>query len=166
MAPLPLLKIASLALRTISKPLTSQMMKRTKNRPTVQRICEYVGETVHQLTSRLNIVANGYRVVTINPLPKEDALNSGVSIMSEFIVFSFAGTLVTYEYFVSENEKAVKSAKSAEKEQKYRQSIQDRFSTLDRKSESLAQKLNAIEQAIRCSKEDENNKKKGSWFWS
>ncbi|KAJ1430281.1 optic atrophy 3 protein-domain-containing protein [Ochromonadaceae sp. CCMP2298] len=148
MAPLPMLKIAALALRTISKPLAARLMKQTKSHPLVSRICAIAGEYAHQITSRINIMASGYKVVTVKPLPKEDALNDGVGVISEVLVFSFAGFLVAYEYKITEDEKAMKSAKAAQIEADYKQSLQDRFDSLEKNIAVLTDGLQKIEQSV------------------
>jgi hypothetical protein len=87
-------------------------------------------------------------VVTVNPLPKEDALNDGVYLISEFLVFSFAGTVLVYEYKITEDEKAAKSAKTAQNEVDYRQSLRDRFDSLDKKVSMLTDGIQHIEQIV------------------
>jgi hypothetical protein len=87
-------------------------------------------------------------VVTVKPLPKEDALNDGVGVISEVLVFSFAGFLVAYEYKITEDEKAMKSAKAAQVEADYKQSLQDRFDSLEKNIAVLTDGLQKIEQSV------------------
>lgn len=84
-------------------------------------------------------------MVGINPLPKEEALNSGVTIVSEIIVFFVAGTILVYEYKVSEESNAAKSAAAAKVQRETKQELDDRFEVLDTKLLVLAERIQELE---------------------
>lgn len=90
----------------------------------------------------------GYRVVGVNPLPTEEALNSGVTIASEIIVFCVAGSILVYEYRASEESSAAKTAAANKVAMEAQQQLDDRFETLDTKLLVLAEKLQALEKTI------------------
>lgn len=87
----------------------------------------------------------GYRVVGINPLPKEEALNNGVTIVSEILVFFVAGTILVYEYKVSEESNAAKAAAAAKVQRETKQQLDDRFEVLDTKLLVLADRIQELE---------------------
>lgn len=84
----------------------------------------------------------------VNPLPVEEALNSGVTIASEIIVFCVAGSLLAYEYNASEESNARKSAAAAKATQEAQQQLDDRFEALDTKILVLADRVQGLEKAI------------------
>lgn len=90
----------------------------------------------------------GYRVVGINPLPEEAALNLGVYFVSEFIVLSIGGALLVVEYNRNEKQNAIKTAKAAKAEAEFRQSLEDKFNEFDEKLAALHKKVQKIEKQL------------------
>jgi hypothetical protein len=89
-APIPLLKIGGLLIRTLSKPLANQMKSWVKTNEPFANFCCYIGQQTHQVLSILNIRAAGLKVVSVKPLPREEAVADGVGYASEVFVFSVA----------------------------------------------------------------------------
>lgn len=97
-------------------------------------------------------------MVGVNPLPTEEALNSGVTIASEIIVFTVAGTLLVYEYTMSERSNAAKTAAANQAAAAAQQQLDDRFEKLETKVLVLAQRVQSIEKSI-AEQEAKNAKK-------
>lgn len=87
-----------------------------KKHPTMNNACVYVGQISHQITSRLNVLASGYKILGIKPLPEEEALARGVNFLSESFVFLVGGGIIVVEYNRSEEKSALKAQKEAMKE--------------------------------------------------
>ena len=89
-------------IKTLSKPLASRLKIAAKKREGLNHFCKFVGEKAHQISSRLNVYASGHQVITIKPLPEEEALQDGISYLSEVFVFAVASTVLVIEYHRSE----------------------------------------------------------------
>jgi hypothetical protein len=85
--------------------------------------------------------------VGVAPLPQEEALNSGVSIVSEILVFFVAGSILVYEYQVSEASNAAKAAAAAKEKNDAKQQLEDRLSAIDTQLLVLADRLQTLEKA-------------------
>jgi len=158
MAPLPLLKLFGLLVKTLSKPLAARMKTEAKRKAKFSSLCIFVGQQSHQITSRLTALASGFRVLTINPLAEEEALSQGISFLSEFFVFSVAGGIIIIEFARSELKNAQKAEQTVKAEAEFRQYLEDRFSNLDQKLESMARRIETIEQ--KQTKDNERNRRK------
>jgi hypothetical protein len=86
-------------------------------------------------------------VVGVPPLSTEDALSSGVTIGSEFLVFCVAGGILIYEYNVSEKSNAAKAAVAAKEREEARQRLEDRLCAIDTQLLVLADRLQAVEKS-------------------
>mmetsp|Transcript_2511 Transcript_2511/g.5300 ORF Transcript_2511/g.5300 Transcript_2511/m.5300 type:complete len:262 (+) Transcript_2511:21-806(+) len=145
MAPIPLVKVGVLVLRTIAKPVATRLMIDAKRHPTIEKLCVSVGQSFHQVSSRINILASGYRIVGIPPIPHEQALNDGVSIVSDVLVFCVAGTILWYEYNAAEHSAAIKAAAAQKEKDDAKQDLENRLSSLDTQLLVLADRLQNIE---------------------
>lgn len=119
-------------------------------------LCIYVGQQSHQITSRLTALASGFKVLTINPLVEEEALSQGISFLSEFLVFSVAGTIIVVEFTRSEMKNAQKAEQTKKAEAEFRQYLEDRFANIDQKLESMSKRIEIIEQK----QDNERNRRK------
>jgi hypothetical protein len=75
MAPLPLLKLAGLLVKTLAKPVANRVKVEATRHPRLSLVCTSVGQLLHQVTSRINVMAQGYKVLNIDPLPEEEGEN-------------------------------------------------------------------------------------------
>ncbi len=103
-------------MKTIAKPVASRMKVEAKKHPLFMSICTHIGEFSHQITSRVNVLASGYKILGIKPLPEDEALSRGVNFLSESFVFLVGGTIIVVEYQRSEAKSAVKAEQQAQKE--------------------------------------------------
>lgn len=148
MAPLPLLKLAGLLVKTIAKPVATRLKVEARKHPTFSRICIKVGELSHQVTSRMNVIASGYKILGVNPLPEEEALSRGVNFLSESFVFTVAGTIIIVEYSRSETKNALKAQKAAEEESRFRQYLDDKFAALSADLHFLRDRVEKLETIV------------------
>jgi len=96
-----------------------------KRHPTLMSSCIYVGQFSHQITSRLNVLASGYKILGIKPLPEDEALSRGVNFLSEAFVFLVGGGIIIVEYSRSEAKNALKAEQTAQKEADLLQRLTD-----------------------------------------
>eukprot|EP01041_Mallomonas_annulata_P009588 gene9588-19930_t len=114
-------------LKQISKPLAARLKVEATKRPNFGSRCAYVGENVHQINSRVNVIASGYKFVGAKPLSYEDARNQGVDFLSELFVFSAAGGIIIIEFWRSETKAAIKAKETAAKEK----NLEERFRNIE-----------------------------------
>jgi hypothetical protein len=135
---LPLLKLGGLLVRTLAKPMASGIKNRLRRHPVLSEQVGVMGQGLHQISSRINVVSSGYKFVGAKPLNHEDAVAKGANAISEGFIFFVAATVATFEYFRSENKSALKAqkqaAKEAEEERKmaeWRLSVEERIGRIE-----------------------------------
>lgn len=108
-------------------------------------MCINIGQLSHQIVSRINVIASGYKVITINPLPDDEALNQGVDFLSESIIFLIGGGVILLEFYKNEKKNQQKALQVEEETKEFRQALEDRFSSLDAKIGELNERLALME---------------------
>ena len=97
-AGLPLLKLSTLLVKAIAKPLASGIKNEAKKYPTIDYVCVSAGNWVHYCYARINVAAMGYKFVGVKPLPHDQALSDGVSFLAEAFVIGFSAAVVVIDY--------------------------------------------------------------------
>mmetsp|Transcript_14435 Transcript_14435/g.18851 ORF Transcript_14435/g.18851 Transcript_14435/m.18851 type:complete len:181 (+) Transcript_14435:124-666(+) len=97
-AALPLTKLAGLLIKTLSKPLSKRIKHDFSRFQLTQRLLVGIGQTSHQITSRMTIWSAGYKVREIKPLETEKALGTGAEFVGESVIFLVSGGWIMYEY--------------------------------------------------------------------
>lgn len=137
------LKMFSLAVKTLAKPVATVMKSRLVESSQTSSTYVYVGQFSHQVWSKLQIRAAGHQgKLKIKPLDDATALKDGVDVLSEAFVFLVAGTCLGLE--VSNNMKAKADAANAKKEEDSRKQM-DR----DEQIASINRRLNSMIAAVR-----------------
>lgn len=165
-AGLPLLKLSTLFVKTISKPLASRLKVEAKNRPLLGRLCQGVGDGWHYMNSRGNVVASGYKFVGVKPLPVLEAVNDGAGILAEGLVVGFSVFAVVVESRRSANSNAMKAEKAAEEKRRDAQALEERFLKLERLVEEARQERSQwfVTQKQRKSESESSTKQAGGWM--
>ena len=135
MAALPLLKLSTLLVKTIAKPLASQLKSASATRPRLANFCASIGNSVHYIYSRANVIAAGHKFVGVKPLPAEQAVSDGISTLSEALVLGFSAGAVIIDALRSANSNALKAEKAAEEKRIAAEELEKRFLDLERKVE-------------------------------
>lgn len=73
------------------------MKKEAPKKPLFSKFCIGIGQGVHTLFSRINVLASGYKFVGVKPLAADEALSKGVEYLSEFLVISASGAIIMIE---------------------------------------------------------------------
>jgi hypothetical protein len=79
-----------------------------------------------------------------------------VNLVSDFIVFFIAGTILVYEYSESEKNSAIKAKVAAQAQLDYDQRINDKFDDLDMKILVLSDRVLELERIVQASSNNKN----------
>jgi optic atrophy 3 protein len=136
---IPLLKLGGLLIRTVTKPFANQIAGQAKHNEFLSKRCASIGQVIHQVMTRINVVSSGYRFVGVKPLPTEEAIAKGASFMSETIIFGVAGAVTTFEWLRTEDQKAKKEAEKAIKSAQEKKDLLDRLTKIEKRLDALAE---------------------------
>ncbi|KAJ6763951.1 OPTIC ATROPHY 3 PROTEIN OPA3 [Salix purpurea] len=162
---LPAVKLGTLALKTICKPIANRLKKEAGLHPKFRHFIINMAQANHRFTTRMQRRIYGRSVdAVIRPLDEEKAVQASADLIGELFVFSMneselhacsrvtiiqiclvAGAAVIFEVQRS-------SRSEARKEEKQRQEIEammQRDEELAREIQALKQKLDEVEQLAR-----------------
>mgnify|MGYP003387642320 CR=1 FL=1 len=94
------------------------MKSEAPKHPRFSKFCVGIGQGMHSLYSRINVLASGYKFVGVKPLAHDEALAKGVDYFSEFAVIFASGAIIMIEFTRSEKKNTLKSVQAAAKEAK------------------------------------------------
>jgi optic atrophy 3 protein len=159
-AGLPLLKLSTLLVKAIAKPLASGIKNEAKKYPTIDYVCVSAGNLVHYCYARINVAAMGYKFVGVKPLPHDQALSDGVSFLAEAFVIGFSAAVVVIDYRRSAAKSALSAAKLKEEKKREKDEIADAL-------RAIHQRLDKIENNQSKQNKDETTegKKQSGWLW-
>ncbi|KAF5810932.1 hypothetical protein HanXRQr2_Chr04g0175441 [Helianthus annuus] len=143
---LPFMKLGTLALRTLSKPIANRLKKEAAINPKFRTSIIGIAQANHWLTTTVQRRIYGRATnVEIRPLNEERAVQVAGDLIGELFVFTVAGAVVIFE--------VQRSARSeAKKEEIRKQEIEvmkQRDEELAQQVELLKQKLNQLEQVTK-----------------
>ncbi|KAG8385498.1 hypothetical protein BUALT_Bualt03G0051600 [Buddleja alternifolia] len=143
---LPLLKLGTLALKTLSKPIAARLKKEAGLHPKFRNIIVSIAQANHRVTTTMQRRIYGHATdVEIRPLNEEKAVQAAVDLMGEFFVFSVAVAALIFE--VQRNSRS--EAKKEEIRKQEMEGMRQRDEDLAKEVELLKQKLAEIEQMAR-----------------
>ena len=102
-----------------------------------QNALVHVGQMTHTITSRLTIMSEGYKVRSIKPLERDDAIKKGADFIGESFVFSVAVGVVVVDNVMKKNSDEKKSIKQKEKIQKEKDELDNQLNSLDARLKAL-----------------------------
>ncbi|KAK9055919.1 hypothetical protein SSX86_027006 [Deinandra increscens subsp. villosa] len=143
---LPFMKLGTLALRTLSKPIANRLRKEAAINPKFRTSIIGIAQTNHWVTTTIQRRIYGRATnVEIRPLNEERAVQVAGDLIGELFVFTVAGAALIFE--------VQRSARSeARKEEIRKQEIEvmkQRDDNLTKQIELLKQKLNKLEQVTK-----------------
>lgn len=141
MAPLPLVKLGSLLVKTLAKPVAKNIKSQAVKINSTREALIWVGQSSHALTTRMTIWSSGYKVRSISKIDDDTALSQGADILSESIIFGVSVCLLAFEYNRS-------SDKERRKEETRHKKIRDESTRLQEKLDSLDKRLVALEKYV------------------
>ncbi|KAK1420417.1 hypothetical protein QVD17_21996 [Tagetes erecta] len=159
---LPFMKLGTLVVRTLSKPIATSLKKQAAVNPKFRNSIISIAQANHWLTTTIQRRIYGRATnVEIRPLNEERAVQVAGDLIGELFVFTVAGAVVIFE--------VQRSARSeAKKEEILKQEIlvmKQRDEDLSKQLELLEQKLNqlehfTIEKVLACALISENGQTK------
>ncbi|KAI4306427.1 hypothetical protein L6164_029704 [Bauhinia variegata] len=95
---LPLLKLGTLALRTLSKPVANRLKHQAAIHPRFNQFIIDIAQANHRIQTRMyRRIYNHATDVEIRPLNEEKAVQAAVDLIGELFVFTVAGALLIFE---------------------------------------------------------------------
>lgn len=140
---LPVLKLGTLALKTLSKPFGSRLKQQAGLHPKFRNFIVSIAQANHRITTTMQRRLYGHATnVEIRPLDEEKAVQAAVDLLGEAFVFSVAVAALFFEVQRS-------SRSEAKKEEVRRQELEqmrERDEALSREVESMKIKIQELEQ--------------------
>lgn len=132
------LKFTSLLIRTVAKPISNTLKAHAKEHQGFRKHCILIAQALHQADVRLRMNLLGEKRVKVRPLNDNKAIDNGANFLSEFFIFSVAGSLIFYE-----------SYKSRRKTTEERNNIQDVVSFLQGEVDSLHDEIEVLRTSVK-----------------
>ncbi|XP_055809258.1 OPA3-like protein [Solanum dulcamara] len=143
---LPLLKLGTLALKTLSKPVAARLKKEAGLHPKFRNFIISIAQANHRMTTTMQRRIYGHATdVGIRPLNEEKAVQAAVDLLGEIFVFSVAGAIVVFE--VQRNSRA--EAKKEELRRQEMEKLRQRDEALEKEIKGLKSKIQELEQLAR-----------------
>ncbi|KAL3617072.1 hypothetical protein CASFOL_039466 [Castilleja foliolosa] len=122
---LPLVKLGTLALKTLSKPVAARLKAEAGRHPQFRTLIIRFAQANHRLTTTLQRRIYGHATnVEIRPLNEEKAVQAAVDLMGEIFVFAVAGAAVIFEVQRSARSEAKKEEKRKQEMEELRQELE------------------------------------------
>ncbi|KAK1322605.1 hypothetical protein QJS10_CPA03g00095 [Acorus calamus] len=143
---LPVVKLGTLALKTIAKPFANRLKNSAGIHPRFRQFIMNIAQANHRISTNIQRRLYGHSTkVEIRPLNEEKAVQAAADLIGELFVFSVAGVALIFE--------VQRSARSeARKEEMRRQEIEEmkqRDEDIAKEVELLKHRLNEIERLAR-----------------
>ncbi|AAF16770.1 F3M18.5 [Arabidopsis thaliana] len=144
---LPLMKLGTLAVKTISKPLASQLKHQAKVHPKFRQSIINFAQRNHRITTQMQRRIYGHATdVEIRPLDEEKAVQAAVDLIGEIFLFGVGGAVVVFEVQRS-------SRSEARKEEARKQELEElriKDEELEKQVADLKSKLEELEQLAKA----------------
>ncbi|XP_010427724.1 PREDICTED: OPA3-like protein [Camelina sativa] len=142
---LPLLKLGTLALRTICKPIANRLKKEAGVHPRFRQFIINIAQANHRFTTKLQRRASG-RVTdaVIRPLNEERAVQAAADLLGELFAFTVAGAALVYE--VQRNARG--EAKKEEKRQQELAEIRQKHEKMEKEIEEMKQRCSLLQEEL------------------
>ena len=163
---MPLIKLYSLLIRTLSKPVAKSIKERCTKSPALAARCVVIGQATHRWWSILSIRAAGQGVswsrMRIKSLDEAEALNRGTDIIAESFVFSVAGACIAAEVTRTNYMKSLEAEEKAQKQAAKDQQWADLVADLDERLAAMERAQAETTAAMEALKKDV--KQQRSWY--
>ncbi|KAL0071206.1 hypothetical protein AAF712_001772 [Marasmius tenuissimus] len=126
-------KIATLIIRTLAKPISTQLKNQAKQHETFRTFCVGLAQRMHRTEVRLRTNILGEPAKHIRPLSETRAIESGANALAEGFLFSVAAALIIGE-----------SWRSSRSQSKRRDDVDDKLEDLDNRVAEVTTQLNGL----------------------
>nr|XP_043622369.1 OPA3-like protein [Erigeron canadensis] len=142
---LPFMKLGTLAVRTISKPIANRLKKHAAVSPEFRTAIIGIAQANHRFTTTIQRRIYGRSTnVEIRPLNEERAVQVAGDLIGEIFVFTVAGVALIFE--VQRNARS--EAKKEEIRKQEIESLWQRDEEVARQVELLKKRINELDQQI------------------
>ncbi|RZC46586.1 hypothetical protein C5167_039532 [Papaver somniferum] len=139
---LPVVKLGSLVLRTICKPIANRLKVAAGKHPRFREYIINIAQTNHRFTTTVQRRIYGHATdVAIRPLNEEKAVQAAADLLGEMFVFSVAGAAIIFEVQRS----ARSEARKEELRKQELEEIKQKEENLERELEFIKGKLAELE---------------------
>ncbi|XP_039121457.1 OPA3-like protein [Dioscorea cayenensis subsp. rotundata] len=143
---LPLVKLGTLAVKTLSKPIANRLKKEAGNYPKFRLFIINIAQINHRFSTSLQRRLYSHATnVKIRPLDEEKAVQAAADLLGDVFVFLVAGGVLIFE--------VQRSARSESRKEEARkqelQALKDKDADLAREVEDLKRKINEVESLAR-----------------
>ncbi|KAK0536231.1 hypothetical protein OC842_002060 [Tilletia horrida] len=120
-------KIATLAIRTLAKPIATQIKQQAAEHPTFRRVCVGLAQMMHRVEMRMrsNLLGANTEHQKIRPLSENKAIANGANAISEGFLFAVAAALIIGESYRSSRSSAKQRNRTEEAVEEVRESLQE-----------------------------------------
>ncbi|XP_059435216.1 OPA3-like protein [Corylus avellana] len=140
---LPVVKLGTLALKTICKPIANRLKKEAGRHPKFRQFIINIAQTNHRFSTKMQRGIYGHATdAAIHPLNEEKAVQAAADLLGELFVFTVAGAAVIFEVQRSSRSEARKE----ELRKQELQAMKQRDDDLAKEIELLRHKIEEVEQ--------------------
>jgi len=127
-------KLATLAIRTIAKPISAQIKNQAKQHERFRGLCVSLAQSMHrgEILLRTNILGEPARH-NVRPLSEARAIENGANTLAEGFLFGVAALLIVGEAW-----------RSSRSQSKRRDSVDDQLEELSTKLQELTTRVNTF----------------------
>ncbi|KAI5118286.1 hypothetical protein M0805_003241 [Coniferiporia weirii] len=127
-------KLATLAIRTLAKPISNQIKQQAKEHETFRRWCVSLAQNMHRAEVKLRTNLLGDNPKSIRPLSEARAIENGANSIAEGFLFGVAALLIVGETWRSSRSQA-----------KRRDVVDDQMDELSGRIDALGETVKALE---------------------
>ncbi|PVU92802.1 hypothetical protein BB561_003610 [Smittium simulii] len=127
------IKLATLFIKTLTKPVAKQLKGYAKTNKTFKNFCFKLAQTLHKAERSWKLQIRGFKPEAVRPLNEAKAVDNGAEFIGEAFIFSVAALIILLE---------AHRQRTVSKKEKKR--LEDRLEYL----ESLPNEIIRLEQAI------------------
>jgi len=141
-------KIATLLIRTLAKPISTQLKNQAKQHETFRTICVGLAQNMYKAEVKLRTNLLGETAKHVRPLSEAKAIDNGANALAEGFLFTVAALLIIGETW-----------RSSRNQTKRRGNVDDQLTELQTKLDILSQKVDsvAVDFDTRWSEQNERN---------
>ncbi|KAF8656776.1 hypothetical protein HU200_060487 [Digitaria exilis] len=139
---LPVAKLGTLLLKTMSKPIATRLKTEASRHPKFRQLIINLAQANHRISTNIQRRIYGHATnVEIRPLNEEKAVQAAADLIGELFVFSVAGAAVIFEVQRS----ARSEARKEEARKKEIEAIRQKEDQLAEEILTMKQKLSDLE---------------------
>ncbi|CAM9121077.1 unnamed protein product [Ectocarpus sp. 12 AP-2014] len=125
MVAVPVLKLFSMTVKTLAKPMAKKIKTEAQKHPRFRGVLNSMGQATNSISARISIRMAGHTTTKIKPLEEDKAIADGGDLLAEGFIYGLGTFLMVFEYMSSAKDKEEKEAKSKlKKEEEKREMAQ------------------------------------------